>query len=179
MKITIAGKAGSGKSVVSERLAKDLGYKHYSTGDFWREIASEMGMDVLTLNKYAETHEEIDHKMDDRQKKLGETEDDFVIDGRLSWHFVPDSVKIFLDVKDEVGAERILGDKTRTTEGYHDVKDAVVKLHERRDSEKKRYGDLYGIDPYDVSNYDIVVDTTSLTIEEVVAEVKKEIEKLK
>ncbi len=174
MKITIAGKAGSGKSVVAKELAKELGLTHYSTGDFWRQIATEMGMDVLTLNKYAETHPEIDEKMDSRQKKLGE-EDDFVIDGRLSWHFIPDSIKIFLDVTDEKGAERILGDKSRTTEGYHDIKDAVIKLHERRDSEKKRYNDLYGINPYDVSNYDIVIDTTHLDIAGVVKEIKKKI----
>ncbi len=175
MKIAIAGKAGSGKSVVAKELAKELELTHYSTGDFWRELASEMGMDVLTLNKYAETHEEIDEKMDTRQKKLGETEDDFIIDGRLSWHFIPDSIKIFLDVSDEIGAERILGDKSRTTEGYHDIKDAVIKLHERRDSEKKRYGDLYAVDPYDTSNYTIIVDTTHLDVAGVVKEIKKKI----
>jgi len=62
-----------------------------------------------------------------------------------------------------------MNDKSRTTEEYHDVKDAVIRLHERRDSEKKRYGDLYGVDPYDVSNFDIVVDTSDLSVGEVEA----------
>lgn len=178
MKITISGKAGSGKSAVSKRLADELGLTHYSTGDFWRDIAEERGMDVLTLNRYAETHEEIDNKMDSRQKRLGKEEDNFVIDGRLSWYFIPDSIKVYLDVSDEVGAERIIRDNTRTTEEYHDLKDAVIKLHKRRDSEKKRYRGLYGVDPYDASNYDIVVDTTHLMIGGVVEELKKEIENL-
>ena len=36
MKITISGKAGSGKSTIARGLAKKLELKHYSIGDLMR-----------------------------------------------------------------------------------------------------------------------------------------------
>ena len=41
MIITISGIAGSGKSTVAKLLAKKLNCKHYSVGDFMRQIAKE------------------------------------------------------------------------------------------------------------------------------------------
>ena len=98
MIITISGALGSGKSTVAKILVQKFNLKHYSTGDFMREIAVKRGITLLELSKLAETDKSIDEELDERQIKLGEEEDNFIIDARLGWHFIPNSIKIFLDV---------------------------------------------------------------------------------
>ncbi len=170
--ISIAGRPGSGKSTTSKGVAAALGYRHYSTGDFFRQIGQEMGLDVLETNKAAAARGEIDQRVDDRQKFLGENEENFVIDARLAWFFIPDSFKVYLDLDLRVAAERILAgiDSARqasenipqTPEEYAEV------LKERLVSESTRYKSLYDADPSDLANYDLVVDTGINSIEEVV-----------
>ena len=63
-KISLAGDLGSGKSTVANILISRLGAEYYSTGAIVRAIAEERGMTVTELNKYMETHPEIDHEID-------------------------------------------------------------------------------------------------------------------
>ena len=51
MRITISGKAGSGKSTVAKLLSEKLNLRHYSIGDLMRAIADEKGLNLLELNK--------------------------------------------------------------------------------------------------------------------------------
>ncbi len=60
MIITISGKAGSGKSTIAKQLAKKLGLKHYSTGDFMRQMAKDKGVSLLELSRIAEKDKSID-----------------------------------------------------------------------------------------------------------------------
>ncbi|NCN22588.1 hypothetical protein GW934_03820, partial [Candidatus Falkowbacteria bacterium] len=74
-------------------------------------------------------------EVDEYQKKLGETEDNFIIEGRTSWYFIPNSLKIYLDVSLEEGAKRIflsLKAKNERNEAsglksLEDVKASVIK----------------------------------------------------
>ncbi len=167
MRITLNGKAGSGKSTVSKLLAEKLGLKHYSSGDFMREMAKEKGITLAELSKQAEQDSgAIDKEIYERQKELGKKEDNFVIDGRLSAFFIPNAdFKIFLDSDEEVRVKRIFGDK-REMESAKDLEELEEKLKKREASEVKRYKQYYGFDCYDKSNYDFIIDTTKLTVEE-------------
>ena len=84
MVITIDGPAASGKSTVAKLLAKRLGYDHYSSGDFMRDMAEEMHIDFFELTKQAETDASIDQEIDQRQIKFGKEQDNVGIDGILS-----------------------------------------------------------------------------------------------
>lgn len=168
MIITITGALGSGKSTIAKALSKKLGYNHYSTGDFMRSIADEHNMTLAELNKVAEKETWVDKELDQRQIKLGKTEDNFVIDGRLSWHFIPKSIKIYLDVTYEESAKRIWADKEhRKGEGFTTFDDLLSKIKQRKESEIKRYKQYYNINHHDISNYDLVIDTTSLELKQV------------
>jgi len=167
MIITITGNLGSGKSTVAKLVAQKLDLKHYSTGDFMRQMATERGVDLLELNKIAEKDKSVDKELDDRQIKLGKTENNFIIDARLGWHFIPHSIKIFLDVTDEEAARRIFSDQRTTEKPYNTIQEAMENIRKRRESEKKRYRELYGLDYYDKKNYDLIVDTTKITAEQV------------
>ncbi|MBT4650936.1 cytidylate kinase, partial [Candidatus Woesearchaeota archaeon] len=48
-----------------------------------------------------------------------------------------------------------------------------------RDSEIKRYQEYYGLNYYDHNNYDLVVDTTEIPVEEVAKKIIKFIEERK
>lgn len=68
-----------------------------------RNLAKERNMSITELNQYSETDGgEIDRILDERQQTLGENEDNFIIDGRLAFHFIPHSCKVFLDVDPKV-----------------------------------------------------------------------------
>ncbi|MGZ6005361.1 MAG: nucleoside monophosphate kinase, partial [Candidatus Saccharimonadales bacterium] len=48
--ITIAGRPGSGKSTTAKMVASKLSFEHFSSGDLFRAIAKEWGIDVLQAN---------------------------------------------------------------------------------------------------------------------------------
>jgi len=175
MIITISGIAGSGKSTVAKLLAKKLNYKHYSIGNFMREIAKERNLTLLDLSKQAETDSTIDKELDKKQTELGK-QDNFVIDSRLGFHFIKNSVKVFLDVSLNEAANRILKEK-RQHEQYKDIQDSINKIKTRINSEDKRYRGYYNIDYHNPDNYDILIDTSNISAGEVVEDILEVINK--
>ena len=166
MIIAISGKPGSGKSTTAKQVAKKLGYKHYSMGDLQREIASERGLTIKQLGDLESKDPTIDKQIDERQRQLGQTEDNFVIDGWLSAHFIPKAIKIFLDVDIEEGIRRIFAQK-RSKEKYRDLDHAAKEIKERHEVNKKRWMEYYNFQYDDLSAYDLVIDTTDKKQEEV------------
>ena len=111
VKITITGEIGSGKTTVGKILAKRIDCDFLSVGSLRREIAKEKGLTIQELNKIGETETWTDEIADQKQIELGKRSSNFVIEGRLSWHFIPNSFKIFLDITKEEGAKRIIIEK--------------------------------------------------------------------
>ena len=185
MIISISGRPGSGKSTAGEFLAQALGYRRYYMGGLRREMAKERGISLAELNRLGETDIFTDRDVDEYQRKLGETEDNFVIEGRTSFYFIPKSYKIFLDCLITEGARRIWrqieteGNKRNEDDRVKSVADMEASLRERFASDQKRYKKYYGIDVYDLSHYDLVIDTTHLNQDEVnqclLEEIKKHV----
>lgn len=170
MIITIAGKPGSGKSTVARHVAKTLGMKRHSAGDYRRRKAKEMGLTLAEFNALGEKEDFTDREVDEWQENLGKTEDNFVIDGRTGYHFIPNSIKIFLDVSPEVGARRIMHEKREEEEMKHE-EEAIRMWHERINSDILRYKKYYNINPYDLKHFDFVLDTSNFSADEVVKKV--------
>ncbi len=177
MIITLWWHHGAGKSTLWKKLAEYFSFKRYSTWDFMRELAMERGISLIDLWREAETDGwVIDTILDNRQKDLWEKEDDFIIDGRLAFHFIPHGKKIFLEVKPEEAARRIFADESRSGVEIHETIDhAAENILIRRKSEDERYMKYYGIHIYDMSLYDIVIDTSWKTPKEVFEAVIKEL----
>ncbi len=171
MIIAISGKPGSGKSTVAKLLAKKLGLKHYSTGDFMRKLAAERGMSLIELSKIAENDFSIDDAIDSWLRRLAKQEKGFVIDSRLAFHFIPDAVKIYLDVDLDIAAKRIFSGPARETEKAASIEALKEELKQRMESERKRYIKYYNVDIDDKSNYDLVIDTSNISAEEVVEKI--------
>lgn len=165
-KISLAGDLGSGKSTVSDILIKELGAEYYSTGSIVRSIAEKRGMTVTELNVYMETHPEIDHEIDDGLVALADVDKFLIIDSRMAWHFTSGTFKVYMSTDIETSALRIMN-ANRAGEHASTLEETIAQTRARRESEKKRYKEQYGVDIKDLSNYDFVIDTTVATPREV------------
>ena len=176
MIITIAGTPGAGKSSVAKLVAKRLKLKHYSTGDYMRQIALKRNISLMKLTKIAEKDKSIDKELDQWQIKSGKTKDNFVIDSRLGFYFIPISIKVLLIADIDKSVNRIFQQKRR--EEHAPTKGAIKKkIFAREKSEKKRYKALYKPEIYDLNDFDIIIDTSDLTIKEVVDGIIKYVKK--
>ena len=174
MHITITGKLGSGKSTVAKKLVELYGFEIFSTGAILRAAAAERGMDVLELNKELSAKLDSDRSMDDlidntTIRVASERKDDkLIFDSRMAWHFVPGSFKVFVTVDPRVAAERVMKDP-RPGEPAEDIDELCAELIERSKVEQSRFQTLYGVDYYDYNNYNLVVDSSRRTPDEIVA----------
>ena len=99
IKISITGDLGSGKSTVCRYIKENHGLNVYSIGQIQRSLAQKYNMDILTFNRYMESHPEFDEEIDAELAKIGKRDESMVLDSRMAWHFVPDSFKVYLSVE--------------------------------------------------------------------------------
>lgn len=177
MIITISGTPGSGKSSVGKLLAKKLDYKHYSMGDLQRKLANKRGMTIKELGDWQKNNPESDKQIDSYQINLGRKKDNFVLDSRLGAKFIPQGINVFLDAHLDERIKRRLNHK-REEEKFDDPEETKKDMSEREKTNRERFMKFYSFDFLDMSNYDIIIDTTNLTIEEVVEKILKEIKKI-
>lgn len=172
--ITVAGRPGSGKSSTAKAVAQHLGFEHFSSGDLFRQLAKEQGIDVLQANLAAENEDKIpkiDHLVDEKLRVLGATKDKLVVDSRMAWHWMPFSFKVFLDIDLPTAAQRILSNMTKSRIDAEHIPSNPNKyaqvLQQRLDSETRRYKKIYDVSPYDMQNYDLVINTSDHNLEQV------------
>ena len=168
MLITIWWKAWSGKGTVSKLLAKELEYEIVSIGDMKRKLAAEMWINIIEFNKMWDDPEksaEFDLKYEEYQKNLKLT-DNIILDSRLWFYAQPKAFKILLDVDEEIAWERIFKAE-RATDKHTTKEHAINEVKERNSSDEARYIKLYNIDLWNPKHYNLVIDTSERTPEEV------------
>jgi cytidylate kinase len=169
LKITITGDLYSGKSTVAKVISETLEYTYFSVGELQRSLAVEKGMSITEYNKYM-LDNNLDHEVDNKTMEIGKEKDDFIFDARLAWNFIPDSFKIYLKVNSSVAVERAMKDERGKSEKYASREEASENIIERRRLEVTRFKDIYNVDINQESNYDLVIDTSQMTTEEVIKE---------
>lgn len=143
-----------------------------------RDMAAERGMSILELSRSAEDDVAIDREIDERTARLAEQGDSFVIDARLGWHFAPDSLKVFLDVRPAVAARRIFNARRGTEHENIDLGTTQRAIESRTESERERYLTYYDLDYTDYNHYDLVIDTSDIGVDEVVDRIMAHIDDL-
>lgn len=160
--ITLAGSPGSGKSSTARAVAAALGFRHFSSGDIFRQLACERGESIEAMNISAEAQRDIDLQVDNLLQEKYRTEEKLVIDSRMAWHWMPASFKAFLLLDPGTAAERIfahLQQGGRVSEDATSVREVRRSIDRRFNSEQKRYAALYGVKPTDPLNFDVVLNT--------------------
>lgn len=178
MNITLTGNLGSGKSSVCKEL-KEMGYEITSTGTIFRSIAEEKGITVVELNELAKKDRSIDDMIDARSTELGKKLDNTIFDSRMAWNFVGDSFKVFLLVNLKESARRVFNDKERSSESYNSVEEAAENLKKRALLEQARFKELYDVNYYHYSNFNLVIESTSATPREIAEEMIRNFESYK
>ena len=172
MIITLGGKAGSWKWTVAKLLSEKLGYEIISIWNLKRKLAEEMGLSISEFNLLGEKPEnqhEFDLKYEEYQKNL-DLNSQVILESRLWFLCQPNAFKVFLNVSDEVASQRILNDK-RTTDQFFSPEEALEVTKKRNEDDQNRYLSLYNIDLWDPTQYNLTIDTSSLTPEEVVEKI--------
>jgi CMP/dCMP kinase len=160
--ITIAGSPGSGKSSTAKAVAAALGFRHFSSGDLFRQLAAERGESIEAMNISAEVQRDIDLRVDDLLQGMYSSERQLVIDSRMAWRWMPHSFKVFLVLDPGTAAERIfnnLREEGRQSEDAKSVEETRISIDRRFASEQKRYRALYQVNPTDPLNFDLVINT--------------------
>jgi cytidylate kinase len=162
--ITLSGKPGSGKSSTADKVAELLGYTRYSSGELVRRVLKKHGISLADFNARAKQDHSLDQEIDEELRRLRK-EKDIVIDARLGFYWIPESFKVYLELDTDVAIARIYkdavenlnrGSEVSLSGSIHDIQTQVLQ---RMHDEQTRFRNLYGIDPYDTSNFDLVINT--------------------
>ena len=175
MRIAISGPPGSGKTTVSEIVADRLGYKLVLVGQIFRQMADERKMSLDTFGRYAEEDETIDKELDSRMISMARSEEDIVIEGRLTGALMRrsdiEAFTVHVDAAEDVRCLRIA-----KREGKQ-VDQVLKEMRTRERSESKRYLAYYGIDISNKMIYDLWIDSSAKSAEEVADAVIDEVRK--
>ena len=171
MLISITGKLGSGKSTICNILKDRYGFEIFSTGVINREFARSLGITTLELNKRLVEDPSLDREIDGTVTRISEEKKDekLIFDSRMAWHFAKNTFKIFLTIDPMEAARRVMLNQRGSEEHYDSVEEACEKLVERSQVERDRFLEIYGVDYHDHNNFNIVVDTTNRTPDEIVS----------
>ncbi len=171
--IAVSGQPASGKTTIARKLAEMYGLRYVSNGMLFRKLAEELGISFIELHKRAEQDYTIDKMIDEKaieEAKKG----DIVIEGHLAGWILKDiaDVKIYLKADINLRAERLAKRDGKS------IEEALAEIKFREENNRNRYLKIYGIDIRDLSVFDIVIDTTYLTVEEVLEILKSYIDKV-
>lgn len=175
MIITISGKQGAGKTSIGKKIAKSLGYDFLSIGDLRGFIAIDYGLTIDELNDIGKTQDWVHKKADEKTIEIEKTRDNFVLEGWAGYHFIPHSFKIFMDVDEDIGTERIFKDQ-RPDERPCKTKEKMKELLKKRlNQTSEQFKKYYEINFLDKSQYDLVIDSSNKTKQEIIKLILKKI----
>lgn len=186
--ITISGDPGSGKSTIAQELAKKFKAERIYVGQVRRDLAREKNMTLEELNQYALTHPETDvdvDKMVAKQAREIAEKQPVIVEGRVQFHFLPESLKIYIAVSLDEASKRIWeslqsakDQKARNEGEFKSLAELKKSIKKRIANDKKRYKKYYNLDHTKKSHYDLIIDTTNLTKEQAINKTIKQVKDL-
>ncbi len=188
MIITISGTPGSGKSTIAKILMQRLGAERIYVGGLRRGLAKVKGMTLMELNEYAKIHPETDVEVDElaaaQARKLERQGKIVIVEGRTQYHFLPESIKVYVKADFDEGARRIWKDlQDKATEQERNeakitsLEELKQEIKMREENDAFRYRKYYQIDHRDETNYDLVIDTTQITAEQAARRIQEYLHK--
>ncbi|MEM1930604.1 MAG: AAA family ATPase [Sulfolobales archaeon] len=161
--VAVSGKPGSGKTTLAKNIARELNLRYVSMGQIFRDMATRRMMSLEELSRIAEEDPSIDYLIDSmaiEEAKKGCV----VLDGHLTGWILKDiaHIKILTYAPLHVRVERLAKRDGKT------VEEALREIKVRENSEAKRYKKYYEIDVNDLDVFDVILNTSLLSEEEMV-----------
>jgi cytidylate kinase len=166
VRILLSGLSGTGSTTAAKRIAADLGLKYIYGGQIFRDLAKERGIPLEEFVESLEHNPETEREIDRRLVEAGQ-QDNVLIESRPGGWIFPE----------EIPALRIwltcdLPERLRRVQQREHHPRSPDNLLRREASDNRRYRALYGIEPEDFSPFDLVLDTTSLSVDQVVERIE-------
>jgi len=166
--ILISGPHASGKTTIARAIAREFKLRYISAGEIFRNMAKERGMNLVQFTKYVEENPDIDYEIDNRmmeEMKKGNV----VVDSQLAYFFsrrisdkniVKISMMVYADLEKRI--QRLMGRDGLSRE------EAIREIRVREESERDRFKKLYGVELWALDDFDVVINTSHLAIEEAI-----------
>lgn len=170
--IAISGPPGSGKTTQAKMISQYFNLRYYSAGMFFRELAKAKGFSLEELSRIALEDPSIDVEID--RSSLNEClKGNVVLDGHLTAWIVSDlaDAKIYLTASLLTRASRI------ARRDNISLDKAVREILVRESAQRARFLKFYGIDPYDLSIFNLVINSDKLGVEETFETIRVFLEK--
>ena len=172
MKITIFWLAWSGTSTIWKLLSEKLEYEFMSSWNIMRQWASDLWYSLYDFeSEYIKNDDSFDKNLDTKVREYWLNNDDFIFESRLAWYFIPDSFKIYLKCDESIRYNRI-----QKREAIPLVE--VIEKNQKREKQLvTRYAKIYPqieFPPNDTI-FDLLIDVDSITPEEVIDLIMKNI----
>ncbi|HLJ67304.1 MAG TPA: cytidylate kinase family protein [Chloroflexota bacterium] len=166
MRILLSGLSGTGSTTAAKRIAADFDLQYVYGGQIFRNLAVERGISLEELAESLEGNPEVEREIDRRLIEAG-MEDGVLIESRtIGWLFprgVP-ALRIWLTCD--------LDERLYRVERRENHPRSRENLLRRESSDNRRYRHLYGIEPEDFSPFDLVIDTTTMSVDQVVERIE-------
>lgn len=93
----------------------------------------------------------------------------WIIDSRLAFHNIPEAFSVRLTTNSKIAGQRLYNDTSRGKEDnkYSSVLDAIEQREERKNIEIQRYIKKYNVNIADENNYDLIIDTSYSSTEDI------------
>ncbi|MEK7495149.1 MAG: cytidylate kinase family protein [Patescibacteria group bacterium] len=170
-KITISGKICTGKTTLLKSLQKKLHWPIFMTGKLFREYVKK---NQLNLDQVEEQNDEVTKKIDYQVRDRIYSPGNLIIDGWMSGimaNDLPNVLKVLLICKDDIRYQRF------ASREKIDINEAKKRVEERQSNWLNKLEKIYNRNDFiEPKNYDLIIDTSDISSQEVL---KKVFEKLK
>ena len=164
--VIISGTPGSGKSTLVREIASDIGWDVLSLGDFWKERwrkdfpDGEMPFHEYWSNSDRKVNIEINERARERIRIGG-----VICDSRFSPVYSENlpSLNVFVEAPLNVRAARNVGRGIYAKNNYEETEEIIKR---RFEDERRMCKELFGADFADEKFYHLFLDTSKLTIKE-------------
>ena len=170
-KITISGKICTGKTTLLKDLENELNWPIFMTGKLFRDYVAKNN---FNLEKVEEQNESLTKKIDYQVRDMIYADGNLIVDGWMSGimaHDLPNVLKVLLVCKDEVRYQRFANREKIN------IDEAKKKVEERQSNWLNKLEKIYKRNDFiDPKNYDLIIDTSVLSSQDVL---KKVLQKIK